>query len=167
MYDYVLQYGFDNESHKLIQEIKDYLKKSGIKDRERNWLPHITIDLYNCKNQKEFIDKLDLIIKNIKQFNIEFKNLNTFYNETLYIEPYNKDYLMKLKSLFDKELNDYMLEKRKLRTYMPHVTLCTCDEIDTSKTLALNKFVLFSARVKYIWVYSRDMTLIKEYKLEK
>ena len=77
MYDYVLQYGFDTESKYYIQSIKDYLKNNRIIDRERNWLPHITIDLYNCKNEKEFIDKLDVIVEKISAFNIEFKNLNT------------------------------------------------------------------------------------------
>ena len=68
-------------------------------------MPHITIDLYNCKNEKEFIDKLDVIVEKISAFNIEYKNLNTCNNETLYIESYNKEILM--------ELNNYMLEKRR------------------------------------------------------
>ena len=100
MYDYVLQYGFDTESKYYIQSIKDYLKNNRIIDRERNWLPHITIDLYNCKNEKEFIDKLDVIVEKISAFNIEFKNLNTCNNETLYIEPYNKEILMELKHYY-------------------------------------------------------------------
>lgn len=113
MYDYVLQYGFDTESKYYIQSIKDYLKNNRIIDRERNWLPHITIDLYNCKNEKEFIDKLDVIVEKISAFNIEFKNLNTCNNETLYIEPYNKEILMELKQYFNTELNNYMLEKEE------------------------------------------------------
>lgn len=55
MYGYVLQYGFDTESKYYIQSIKDYLKNNRIIDRERNWLPHITIDLYNCKNEKNLL----------------------------------------------------------------------------------------------------------------
>ncbi len=113
MYDYVLQYGFDTESKYYIQSIKDYLKNNRIIDREKNWLPHITIDLYNCKNEKEFIDKLDVIVEKISAFNIEFKNLNTCNNETLYIEPYNKEILMELKQYFNTELNNYMLEKEE------------------------------------------------------
>mgnify|MGYP001290174390 CR=1 FL=1 len=113
MYDYVLQYGFDTESKYYIQSIKDYLKNNRIIDRERNWLPHITIDLYNCKNEKEFIDKLDVIVEKISAFNIEFKNLNTCNNETLYIEPYNKEILMELKQYFNTELNNYMLKKEE------------------------------------------------------
>ena len=58
MYDYVLQYGFDQNIQKTIQEIKECLKKNEIEDRERKWLPHITIDLYNCKNQNEFIEQI-------------------------------------------------------------------------------------------------------------
>lgn len=166
MYDYVLQYGFDKSSHNKIQKIKYYLKTNGIQDKERNWLPHITIDLYNCQDQGEFLHSLDLIIKEIKQFDIQFKNLNDCNEETLYIEPYNKNNLMNLKLFFDEKLNKYMLEKRKTRKYIPHATLCTSDTLDKSIKLANNIFSPFDARVKYIWVYNHDMVLIKEYKLE-
>ena len=166
MYDYVLQYGFDTESKYYIQSIKDYLKNNRIIDRERNWLPHITIDLYNCKNEKEFIDKLDVIVEKISAFNIEFKNLNTCNNETLYIEPYNKEILMELKQYFNTELNNYMLEKRRERKYIPHATLCTSDTLDKSIQLANQKFNSFISTIKYIWVYNRDMQLIKEYNLK-
>lgn len=166
MYDYVLQYGFDTESKYYIQSIKDYLKNNRIIDRERNWLPHITIDLYNCKNEKEFIDKLDVIVEKISAFNIEFKNLNTCNNETLYIEPYNKEILMELKQYFNIELNNYMLEKRRERKYIPHATLCTSDTLDKSIQSANQKFNPFISTIKYIWVYNRDMQLIKEYNLK-
>ena len=166
MYDYVLQYGFDTESKYYIQSIKDYLKNNRIIDRERNWLPHITIDLYNCKNEKEFIDKLDVIVEKISAFNIEFINLNTCNNETLYIEPYNKEILMELKQYFNTELNNYMLEKRRERKYIPHATLCTSDTLDKSIQLANQKFNPFISTIKYIWVYNRDMQLIKEYNLK-
>ena len=166
MYDYVLQYGFDTESKYYIQSIKDYLKNNRIIDRERNWLPHITIDLYNCKNEKEFIDKLDVIVEKISAFNIEFKNLNTCNNETLYIEPYNKEILIELKQYFNTELNNYMLEKRRKRKYIPHATLCTSDTLDKSIQLANQKFNPFISKIKYIWVYNRDMQLIKEYNLK-
>ncbi len=166
MYDYVLQYGFDTESKYYIQSIKDYLKNNRIIDRERNWLPHITIDLYNCKNEKEFIDKLDVIVEKISAFNIEFKNLNTCNNETLYIEPYNKEILIELKQYFNTELNNYMLEKRRKRKYIPHATLCTSDTLDKSIQLANQKFNPFISTIKYIWVYNRDMQLIKEYNLK-
>ena len=166
MYDYVLQYGFDIESQNYIQSIKKYLKDNGIEDKERNWLPHITIDLYNCKNQHEFINKLDTIIEDIKEFYIDFKTLNTCNDETLYIEPYNKKQLMNLKQFFNKELNTYMLEKRKERKYIPHATLCTSDTLNKSIKLANDKFSAFTAKIEYIWIYNSDMELIKEYNLK-
>lgn len=129
-------------------------------------MPHITIDLYNCKNEKEFIDKLDVIVERISAFNIEFKNLNTCNNETLYIEPYNKEILMELKQYFNIELNNYMLEKRRERKYIPHATLCTSDTLDKSIQSANQKFNPFISTIKYIWVYNRDMQLIKEYNLK-
>lgn len=165
MYDYVLQYGFDIVSQNYIQSIKEYLKNNGIKDREREWLPHITIDLYNCKDQDEFINKLDTIIGQIKGFDVEFKNLNSFYNETLYIEPYNKNKLMDLKEFFNKELTEYMIEKRRERKYNPHATLCTTDTLEKAIQLANEKFNPFTSTIKYIWVYNRDMELIKKYNL--
>lgn len=144
MYDYVLQYGFDKETQEHIQSIKNTLKLNKVEDRERNWPPHITIDLYNCKNKNEFIENLDRIIKNINSFNIEFRNLNNFDDETLYIEPYNKDTLMNLKSIFDEELKSYRLEKRLKRVYQPHITLCTNDDLSIAYKIADEEFSPFN-----------------------
>lgn len=165
MYDYVLQYGFDKETQNYIQSIKNTLKSNNIIDRERNWLPHITIDLYDCKNKKEFIEKLDKIVEKINSFNIDFKNLNNFDNETLYIEPYNKDNLMKLKSIFDEKLKLYRLESRLKREYRPHVTLCTNNDLSIAYKVANEKFSSFNGKIKYIWCYNQEMKLIKEYVL--
>lgn len=163
MYDYVLQYGFDKETQDYIQSIKNTLKSNNIEDKERNWLPHITIDLYDCKNKIEFIEKLDNITKNINSFNIEFRNLNNFDNETLYIEPYNKDNLMNLKSIFDEELKLYRLERRLKRVYRPHITLCTNNDLSIAYKIANENFLSFKGTIKYIWCYNQDMELIKEY----
>ena len=167
MYDYVLQNGFDKETQEHIQSIKNTLKSSNVEDKERNWLPHITIDLYDCKDKKEFIEKLDKIVKNISSFNIEFKNLNNFDEETLYIEPYNKDDLMNLKSIFDEELKPYRLEKRLKRIYSPHVTLCTNNDLSIAYKIANEKFSSFNGTIKYIWCYNQDMELLKEYILNE
>lgn len=163
MYDYVLQYGFDKETQDYIQSIKSTLKLSNVIDRERNWLPHITIDLYDCKNENEFIKKLDKVAKNISSFNIEFRNLNNFDNETLYIEPYNKDNLINLKSIFDKELKSYRLERRLKRIYRPHVTLCTNNDLSIAYKVADENFSPFNGLIKYIWCYNQNMELLKEY----
>ena len=60
MYDYVLQYGFDKKLQEYIQNIKEYLKINNVEDKERNWLPHITLctnndideNIYNLANKK-------------------------------------------------------------------------------------------------------------------
>ena len=163
MYDYVLQYGFDKETQDYVQNIKNIIKLNNVKDKEKNWLPHITIDLYDCKNKDEFIEKVDKIVQNIKCFNIEFRNLNNFDNETLYIEPYNKNNLMILKSLFDEKLKSYRLEKRIKREYKPHVTLCTNDDLSSAYKIAREKFSPFNGTIKYIWCYNPNMELLKEY----
>lgn len=166
MYDYVLQYGFDNKTQNYIQSIKDHLKANKIDDKERAWLPHITIDLYDCKNEQEFIDEVDKVVNKIQKFNIEFKNLNNFKGRTLYIEPYNTEILMNLKSLFNTDLDRYRLENRREKVYTPHATLCTNDTLEKSLKLVKEKFYPFSGIVKYIWIYNEDIKLIKEYELK-
>ena len=47
---------------------------------------------------------------------------------------------MELKQYFNTELNNYMLEKRRERKYIPHATLCTSDTLDKSIQLANQKF---------------------------
>lgn len=129
-------------------------------------MPHITIDLYDCKNKNEFIEKLNKIVQNITSFNIEFRKLNIFNNETLYIEPYNKDNLMNLKCLFDEQLKSYRLEKTVKRVYRPHVTLCTNNDLSIAYKIAKEEFLSFKGRVKYIWCYNQNMELLKEYILK-
>lgn len=163
MYDYVLQFGFDDETKNYVQNIKNTLKFHNIVDKERAWLPHITIDLYDCKSQDEFISKLDSIVDSISAFNIEFKNLNDFDGETLYIEPFNKEHLMQLKSLFDENLRQYRLERRLNRVYRPHVTLCTNDDLSFAYKISKEKFSPFNGTVKYLWVYKQNMQLLKTY----
>lgn len=168
MYDYVLQYGFDKKTEQEIQNIKDYLKDNKIKDTERKWLPHITIDLYDCENKNEFIKKVDEIVSKVKCFKVDCKKLNDFDQKTLYIDPFNKQRLLELKSIFDNELNNYRKQNRRERIYRPHITLCTNDYINQGLyDLAYNVFKPFSAKVKYIWIYNQNMDLIKEYKLKE
>lgn len=155
MYDYVLQYGFDKETQDYIQNIKNTLKSNNVIDRERNWLPHITIDLYNCKNKNEFIEKLDNITKNINSFNIELRNLNDFDNETLYIEPYNKEDLTNLKLTFDEELKLYRLERRLKRVYRPHITLCTNSDLSIAYKVANQNFLPFNEQLSIYGVIIR------------
>lgn len=168
MYDYVLQYGFDKKTEQEIQNIKDYLKDNKIKDTERKWLPHITIDLYDCENRNEFIKKVDEIVSKVKCFKVDCKKLNDFEQKTLYIDPSNKQRLLELKSIFDNELNNYRKQNRRERIYRPHITLCTNDYINQGLyDLVYNVFKPFSAKVKYIWIYNQNMDLIKEYKLKE
>ena len=167
MYDYVLQYGFDKDTENFVQSIKNYLKQNRIKHEERHWLPHITIDLYNCKDQEIFIKKLDNIIYNINKFNLRFKNLNDFNSKTLYIEPFDTKELIALKQIFNTKLDKYRLDNRKNRIYKPHLTLCTNDNINQNTyDLAHNVFHSFVGEIKYIWVYNQNMELIKEYELK-
>ncbi len=163
MYDFVLQFGFDKKTQDYVQNIKNILKLNNVTDKERNWPPHITIDLYDCKNKDEFIEKVDKIVQNINSFTIEFRNLSNFDNETLYIEPYNKNNLMFLKSLFDEKLKSYRLEKSLKREYRPHVTLCTNNDLSSAYKIASKEFSHFNGMVKYIWCYNQNMELLKEY----
>ena len=153
------------KKQKIISKIKNTLKENNIMDKEKNWRPHITIDLYNCSNRDQFIEMIDEIIEKIKSFEIEFNNLNNFDEETLYIEPFNKTELYEIKAIFDSQLNKYRLEKRLNRTYKPHVTLCTNDDLTKAKLISEDKFKPFIGKISYLWVYNPKVELIKEYRV--
>ena len=167
MYDYVLQLGFDKQTEDFIQNIKNTLKEKNVIDKEKNWRPHITIDLYNCDNEKLFIKHVDRVINNIKMLNIEFNNLNNFDDKTLYIEPFNKNDLKKIKALFDISLSKFRLENRKNRIYKPHVTLCTNDDLSSAIKISEDMFKPFVGKVAYLWIYNPQVNLIKEYSLDE
>lgn len=163
MYDYVLQLGFDKKTEDYIQNIKNTLKENNVMDKEKNWRPHITIDLYNCNSPRQFIGKVDKVIKEIKSWEIEFNNLNNFDEETLYIEPFNKKVLYEIKNIFDNQLNEYRLEKRINRVYKPHVTLCTNEDITKASLISKDIFRPFKGKISYLWIYNSKLMLIKEY----
>ena len=74
--------------------------------------------------------------------------------------------LVRLKNIFNKELDEYRLKNRKNVIYKPHITLCTNDNINQNTyDLAHDIFHSFVGEVKYIWVYNQNMELIKEYEL--
>lgn len=65
MYDYVLQLGFDKKAEDYVQSIKNTLKENNVIDKEKNWRPHVTIDLYDWDDLEEFINAVDEIGKKI------------------------------------------------------------------------------------------------------
>lgn len=166
MYDYVLQLGFDKETEDFIQDIKNTLKENGVEDKEKNWRPHITVDLYNCDNKESFVKEVDEIIKEIRSFEIKFNNLNNFNEKTLYIEPFNKTELIDIKNTFDNRLNKYRLESRLSKIYKPHATLCTNEDLRKAKTISDDKFKAIVGKVSYLWIYNPKVELIKEYELK-
>ncbi len=166
MYDYVLQLGFDKKTEDYIQNIKNTLKENNVIDKEKNWRPHITIDLYNCNSQGQFIGAIDKVMKEIKSCEIEFNNLNNFEEETLYIEPFNKKVLYEIKNIFDNQLGEYRLEKRINRVYKPHVTLCTNQDLTKAKRISKDIFRPFKGKISYLWIYNPKLMLVKEYRLD-
>jgi len=165
MYDYVIQYGFDDIPQSKIQSIKDHIKTGDVNDQYRNWQPHITIDLYQCADKDKFISAVDFVIKKLQKFELEFNVLSNFNKRVLYIEPHNKKELLEYKDMFDSTLDKFRVEQVKQRIYNPHVTLCITEMFDKALTLANQKFKPFNAEVKYIWIYNQNIELIKQYEL--
>ena len=72
MYDYVLQYGFHTKTQDYIQNIKNILRSNNVADKERKWLPHITL----CTND-------DLSIFYVFILDFSKKNTCFFYKNML------------------------------------------------------------------------------------
>ena len=164
MYDYVLQFGLDDESSKKVQVIRNHIRLEGFLDKQRGWLPHITIEKYNCSNRNEFISRVEKVVSKISKFNINLFSFGTFDNGTLFITPTPADNLVKYKNMFDEELST-MKVPSKHDGYNPHVTLCTNDHLEQSKVAAFEKFKPFSATVTKVWIYTENMVLVKEFEL--
>ena len=55
METYILQFGLDKNSQDFIQNVRNEIRIAGFVDRQRGWLPHITIDKYDGSNFEELI----------------------------------------------------------------------------------------------------------------
>lgn len=131
MEELILQFAFDREAMITIQDIRNHIRVNEFVDRQRGWLPHITINKYNVESQdkEKFIKLTDEIISNYSLFNLHLEALDNFINGendgTLYIKPTETENLCTLKQQFDVKLEEFTIESRKKRYYTPHITLCT------------------------------------------
>ena len=164
MYDYVLQFGLDDESTKKVQVIRNHIRLCGFIDKQRGWPPHITIEKYNCNNRNEFVERVEKVVSKLSKFDIDLNSFGKFSNGTLFITPTPADNFVKAKELFDEELGS-MKVPSKYDNYNPHVTLCTNDHFEQSKVAAFQKFKPFTATVTKVWIYTENMVLVKEFEL--
>ena len=166
METYILQFGLDRDSQNFVQNIRNEIKLAGFVDRQRGWLPHITIDKYNDSNFNLLINNVESVLKNFSAFDIELKQLGNFDNETLFIDPLPKNTILDIKTQLDLALDEFRFESRKLRPYNPHITLCTNNNLDECQKVATKNLSPKTATVEKIWLYTeKNMELIKEWTL--
>ena len=166
MYNYVIQIALDRTSQTYVQNLRNCIRQNNIVDRQRGWLPHITVDKYNCKNEKNLINKITEIVSDIKVFKFNVSGFSSFSGETLYLKPDKLDEIIELKNKFDKGLSRYRLSKElRRKEYNPHITICTNDRLEDSIQVLMNYFSSFEVFVSKIWLYTEDMRLVKEWEL--
>lgn len=118
---------FDNIN--LIQEVRlKYDKLSSLVE------PHITLafPFTDSMSDDELINILSVVLKNVKPFNVTFKGISLFEDnyillncikgEKEIIDLHDKIYLEIIPTHFKKDL-----------TYIPHITLGQCDNLEAFK----------------------------------
>lgn len=137
----------------------------GIPDKQRGWLPHVTLNLYQFEDLDKFIKSIDKFIGEISTFGVMCSSLGNFRKETLFIDPDNKECFESIKNLFDKKLAKYVIKDD--RKYAPHITICTNNMFDKSVELTKKKFKKMKVKVCKIWLFDEKVNFIKEWKLKR
>lgn len=167
METYILQFGLDKNSQDFIQNVRNEIRIAGFVDRQRGWLPHITIDKYDGSNFEELIEKINQVIANVSAFKINLETLNNFDKETLFVEPEPKDKVLEIKSELDIALDKFRFESRRMRGYNPHITLCTNNNLEECEKIAYQHFSKREATIERVWLYTeKNMELVKEWVLK-
>ena len=165
MYDYVVMLLFEEIGAEMIRYLKDGLKAQGVKSREKAWPPHITVDLYKGIEIKELLAMIDAYVKELRAFPVYIRRMADFHGKVLYLSFDNEPELQEIKERFDELLAAYRLVVNKRDIYTPHATLAINRDIETARKLLADVFVPFRGRIAYLAVYSRDMQLLKKYRL--
>ena len=163
-YDYVLQFGLDRLSQAYVQNIRNRIRQNDLVDRQRGWLPHITIDKYKCKEEDKIVEIIDSVVEGIYEIPFAVEEFGNFDGETLYLKPSNIEEFQIVKETFDKALKNYKVKGRD--TYNPHITLCTNDKLEESIDVVMSIFSSFSGYACKLWLYDEKMCLIKEWLLK-
>ena len=167
METYILQFGLDKNSQDYIQNVRNEIRIAGFVDRQRGWLPHITIDKYDDSNLEELIERTNQVLADVTAFKINLETLNNFDKETLFIEPNPKDIILEIKNNLDISLDKFRFESRKLRGYNPHITLCTNNNLEECEKIAYQHFSKREAAIERVWLYTeKNMELVKEWVLK-
>ena len=126
--NYAIELVFDDESQKLISNIRKKLSDYGVHD-EAVKLNHISIGDYKTDNIEELKNRVKNFSKTIKPFELSLVSVGTFMtNENvIFLEPImteklidvHKQFIDYMKD-FDGELNQYY----DIDKWMPHCTIC-------------------------------------------
>lgn len=125
--NYAIELVFDDESQKIINNLRDELEKNGVHD-EAVKLNHVSIGDYKTDNLEELKEKVIEFSKMIKPFELTLSSVGTFMTKenVIFLEPVMTEELLnihkefiKLMEGFDGILNPYY----DIDKWMPHCTI--------------------------------------------
>lgn len=125
--NYAIELVFDDESQKVINELRTKLNNNGVHD-EAVKLNHVSIGDYKSDNIEELKNRVIEFSKTIKPFELSLVSVGTFMTKenVLFFEPVMTDELFDVHKRFieymkdfDGELNQYY----DINKWMPHCTI--------------------------------------------
>lgn len=125
--NYAIELVFDDESQKVINNLRNNLKEKGVHD-EAVKLNHISVGDYKTDNIEELKEKVIEFSKMIKPFELTLSSVGTFMTKenVIFLEPVMTEELLnihkkfiKFMEGFDGRLNPYY----DIDKWMPHCTI--------------------------------------------
>ena len=125
--NYAIELVFDDESQKIIDNLRLELSKNGVHD-EAVRLNHISIGDYKTDNIEELKKKVTEFSKTIKPFELSLVSVGTFMTKenVLFLEPVMTDELIDVHKRFIEYMNDFdgvLNPYYDINKWMPHCTI--------------------------------------------
>ena len=125
--NYAIELVFDDESQKVIDNLRIELSKNGVHD-EAVKLNHISIGDYKTDNIEGLKEKIIDFSKTIKPFEISLVSVGTFMTKenVIFLEPVMTRELMEIHRKFINFMNDFdgvLNSYYDIDKWMPHCTI--------------------------------------------
>ena len=125
--NYAIELVFDDESQKVINELRTKLNDNGVHD-EAVKLNHVSIGDYKTDNIEELKKRVTEFSKTLKPFQLSLVSVGTFMTKenVIFLEPVMTDELIDIHKRFIEHMKDFDGELNQyydINKWMPHCTI--------------------------------------------
>ncbi|MDE6947506.1 MAG: 2'-5' RNA ligase family protein [Anaeroplasmataceae bacterium] len=136
----------DTNAQERLTEWQNHIFEAGLVGTQTMGIPfHITLGSFPLDKAKELCDLIEQLSKMVKEFPIEFTEINDFGNKVLFLQPTRNEKLMQLYEKFNSNYADGL-------SYYPHTTIfCGAEaEVLKAKEILKQDFYPFTCSITEI-----------------